>query len=259
MRRFGSVFLAATALAAARGASSLGQDQGENGSAVAASCLAEFNTAREKAGLEAFTAETVEDKKIPIETGDYVKAGEAVTKTLEGTARSGTYAYAPQTGSTADCSAAVSFWKEAHVNFQELPTEYKSDNEGLYAESRNRSLVALFNPNKNATVDCAYFTCPLPTTTTTTASTTTATTTETTSESTTVDKPKAVASEVSERQGSEPATAPFAIPFYYGDVIQVGQQDGPSVRRLETTENSVMGLVCLTNPAALVANEKPFR
>ncbi|CDJ31930.1 SAG family member [Eimeria mitis] len=167
-----------------------------------ADCLADFNAARERAGLEAFIAETDATKKLPTGEEEHIAAicsvigeasgphfsqtvplclaaymrlcsahnGKASDITGAGVKREGTYAYAPETGPADGCSAAVSYWKKAYVNFGELPPEYNGDTD-VYAESRNRSLVALYNPNKGATVDCAYITCPVSTTTTTTVAT----------------------------------------------------------------------------------------
>ncbi|CDJ31931.1 SAG family member [Eimeria mitis] len=81
-----------------------------------------------------------------------------MNKTTVDYARTGTYAYAPQIGPTDGCSAAVSYWKKAYVNFGELPSKYEKEETGVYAQSRNRSLVALYNPKEGATVDCAYIT-----------------------------------------------------------------------------------------------------
>ncbi|CDJ50843.1 SAG family member [Eimeria brunetti] len=266
MKTFGSVLLAAALLGAARAEDSSGAGT-KKGSAVAANCLADFNKVREQAALDPFTAEEVATNKIPTSDTKYIEKGQAVTGVEETSKRTGTYAYAPQTGSTADCSAAVSFWKGAHKNFEELPPAYNKEEEGLYADSKNRSLVALFNPNKGATVDCVYFTCPLTTTTTTTSPTTTPKPT-TTPQSPTVSSGQGKASS-SERQPAaesstvenherESAAASPAAPISNEDGTQKSDPEGPSVRRLSTSEGTVSGLVCLTNPAALVNEKMPF-
>ncbi|CDJ50845.1 SAG family member [Eimeria brunetti] len=270
MKRFSSILLAATVLGAARAQQD--NDAGtQKGSAGAADCLAEFNKVRTQAALDPFTAEATPGNKIPISDSNYI---EEICNAM----RTASCPDLPSCclildlcpsrgGSTADCAAAVSFWKGAHVNFQELPTEYKSDTEGLYAESRNRSLVALFNPNKSATVDCAYVTCPLPTTSTTTASTTVSTTTE---EQTTAPgnsgrlispssegQPDAASANL-ENQGSESAVRPPTLPVTDENETRDEQQAGSSTRRLSASGATVSGLVCLTNPAALEVDKKPF-
>ncbi|CDJ50841.1 SAG family member [Eimeria brunetti] len=258
MKTLSSVLLAAAVLGAAFGA-----EENTNGSASTAECLADFNAAREQAGLEPFTAEKNDGNKLPLSEETYIQKGASVSKAAEAIKRTGTYAYASQTGSTADCSAAVSFWKGAHKNFQELPPVYVQTEEGLYADSRNRSLVALFNPNESATVDCAYFTCPVPSTTSTTTPTTSTPTTQ--SQPTTVDggqrisnAPHAEASATLESHSSEPAASPSAHPPSHEDEAHEEHHAGPSARRLATSEGTLSGLVCITNPAALVDQQRPF-
>ncbi|CDJ27816.1 SAG family member [Eimeria mitis] len=158
--------------------------------------------------------------------------------------RSGTYAYAPQTGSTADCPAAVSYWKKAYVNLGDLPPEYEG-NTGVYEDSRNRSLVALYNPNKGATVDCAYITCPVSPTSTTTVATSAGPTDEDEEEDDGAPQSGTVHSS-DEREAAGSAGS--------GDQPKTG----PTVRRLSTPSETVTGLVCLTNPAALENGKKPF-
>ena len=179
--------------------------------------------------------------------------------------RTGTYAYAPHVQASDGCSSAVRYWKGAHENFVGLPPVYKNDNEGVYNDIRNRSFVALFNPRDDATIDCAFITCPVPVTTTSTASTKTETTT--TSETTVhpEEQPTASASgdagtaahTAMEGQGREQPTAPFAFPVSYDTPSHV--QGGPSVRRLSEPEATMTSLVCITNPAALVAEQRPFK
>ncbi|CDJ31830.1 SAG family member [Eimeria mitis] len=252
-------------------------------------CRDEFNAARESAGLEPFAEETTAAKKLPIGDETYIKEickaiqeardcfspgialhgvsvalGTSVGKTTAAHKRSGTYAYAPQAGPANGCSAAVSYWKQAHVNFDGVPPEYDEEEKGVYAESQNRSLVALYNPQSGATVDCAFITCPLPATSTTTASPTTeqSTTegqTETPTEApteppteapTSPEGPSYLRSPSEESQGS--ATAANA------EKTQSQKESGPTVRRLSTESETVTSLVCLMNPAALVQAQKPF-
>ena len=79
--------------------------------------------------------------------------------TLETTKPEGTFAYAVQTGESADCKAAVDSWKKAFSNFNGLPPAGK-DGGDLYKNPANVSLIALFNPDEKPFLDCAYFTCP---------------------------------------------------------------------------------------------------
>ncbi|CDJ29425.1 SAG family member [Eimeria mitis] len=399
MRKLSSVLVVATVLGAAHGVESGSSDQ--KGSAKSVDCLADFNAARERAGLEAFIAET-DNEKI-LSTGDetYIGkicsaiqeasdlhlrhhcrkrsrcdclliCGKVVNVTEANTKREGTYAYAPETGPVDGCSAAVSYWKKAYVNFGELPPEYNKDTD-VYKDSRNLSLVALYNPNEGATLDCAYITCPISTATTTAAPTTTSSaavsywkkahvnfgelppeyedkndvyadsqnmslvalynpkegatldcayitcpisTATTTSAPTTTSATTSSSSSndaggsgggtggsagsgggggtggnggsgaggdsgssgssgdnggsffSAERRAGVSASRGFegrasaAAPIFY-PVSREGdsgdpQRTGPSVRRLSTTSETVTGLVCLTNPAALVDGQKPF-
>ncbi|KAL8449690.1 hypothetical protein Emed_002945 [Eimeria media] len=71
-----------------------------------------------------------------------------------------TYAVHRQNGEEADCSAAVEYWKEALNELKPLPPAYEDNNTNIYKHSKNVSFVALFNPEANASVDCAYITCP---------------------------------------------------------------------------------------------------
>ncbi|CDJ32986.1 SAG family member [Eimeria mitis] len=71
----------------------------------------------------------------------------------------GTYAYAVQDGTNADCEAAVAYWKEAFANFDGLPPANSTDTT-VYKSAQNVSFISLFNPDENPKVDCAYFTCP---------------------------------------------------------------------------------------------------
>ncbi|CDJ29416.1 SAG family member [Eimeria mitis] len=289
MKHISSVLLVAAAmLGSARGMENgAASPQTPEGSAKTANCLAEFNAARERADLDPFTTETDTQKKMPISDKEYIKAiceaikkesypyfascflllfvsiGETVKTAKVSYQRTGTYAYAPHSDPLDGCSAAVTYWKGAHVNFGELPPVYEGE-KGVYKESRNRSLVALYNPKKDATIDCAYITCPITSTTTTTASTSETTTEESTTVSggpaglSVTHEADAAPSASVEGQGNDAASAPFAYPASYGEGSQSHQHGGPSVRRLADAAETVTSLVCLTNPAALVDKEKPF-
>ncbi|CDJ31459.1 SAG family member [Eimeria mitis] len=244
-------------------------------------CLADFNAARERAGLEAFIAETDNDKKLS--TGDETYIGKICSAIQEASDLHLRHHCRPADG----CSAAVSYWKKAHVNFGELPAEYEEPKD-VYADSQNVSLVALYNPKEGATLDCAYITCPISTKTTTAAPTTTSvsTTAATSSPSTSSSdgsggtggtggnggggggggggssffsaERSAGASASRDVQGRASAAAPIFYPVSREGDSGDPQRTGPSVRRLSTTSETVTGLVCLTNPAALVKGQKPF-
>lgn len=69
-----------------------------------------------------------------------------------------TYAYAVQDGP--DCKKAVDFWIDGFYNFKGTPPPYDPTLE-VYSTMQNTSFLALFNPNSAATIDCAFFLCPL--------------------------------------------------------------------------------------------------
>lgn len=111
--------------------------------------------------------ESVASLSCPCESVLVMRQGRTFTPEDVVYRREGTYAYSSQSGESGDCSIAVKYWSGAWVNFGDLPAMYTSDKGGIYARSRNRSFVVLFNPNEGATMDCAFFVCPPPTSTTT--------------------------------------------------------------------------------------------
>lgn len=92
----------------------------------------------------------------------FLQYEKGTTPSLQTFAPDGTYAYATQDGSSADCKAAVDYWKKAFSNFGGLPPAY-NDKTDLYKDPRNVSLIALYNPGETPLLDCAYFACPAPT------------------------------------------------------------------------------------------------
>ncbi|CDJ28743.1 SAG family member [Eimeria mitis] len=285
MKSFKSFLLAVAVLGAAKGGESAEPSQ----EAESVNCRDDFNAARESAGLEPFAEETTDANKLPIHDDTYIEAickaireardftspgialhcfsvalGTSVGKTTPAHKRSGTYAYAPQAGPANGCSAAVSYWKQAHVNFDGVPPEYKEEEKGVYEESQNRSLVALYNPQSGATVDCAFITCHLPATSTTTASPTTEqSTTEGATEPTTEAPTDAPTQAPTPSEGSTYLRPPSAesqgsAPAANVEKTQSQKESGPTVRRLSTESETVTSLVCLMNPAALVQAQKPF-
>ncbi|CDJ28742.1 SAG family member [Eimeria mitis] len=175
---------------------------------------------------------------MPITSEKYIEAVETVDNDAENIRRSGTYAYAPQTDSEKGCAAAVSYWKEAHVKLGNLPPVYEG-NTDVYAESRSRSLVALYSAKDDATISCAYITCPVSITSTTTVSTPT--------------EPTAGGEEEEEEREDEEN-----LPVGNEGEPKSQPKPGPTARRLSTSSETITGLVCLTNPPALVQGEKPF-
>ncbi|CDJ31540.1 SAG family member [Eimeria mitis] len=143
-------------------------------------CLAEVNAARLAAGLsELVQAETVKTEArlpdaatapgdsddswvwMPVCNALIPEAAAEKTSRAGGAAefQSGTYAYHPvDSPASVDCNAVVDKWKRAYSNFSGLPPPNKEDEE-LYQDQDNVSFVALYNPTKNATVDCRVVTC----------------------------------------------------------------------------------------------------
>ncbi|KAL8449684.1 hypothetical protein Emed_002939 [Eimeria media] len=182
------------------------------------------------------------------------------------------FAVHSQSGANADCSAAVEYWKGAIVNFDSLPPEYQ-ENTTPYTNPQNVSFVALFNPQANAAVDCAYVTCQKTTTppsskpnggtdsgststggegtatspTTAAPSTTTTTTTSPTTVDTAGRDEDNVENHVQSQQDSE-------------------LTESVNTRRLAAVNAGTGGtatqktnlLVCVTKPAALKTGQKPF-
>lgn len=195
--------------------------------------------------------------------------------------REGTYAYSSQSGESGDCSIAVKYWTGAWVNFGDLPAMYTSDKGGIYARSRNRSFVALFNPNEGATMDCAFFVCPPPTSTTTATPVTDGDhgsyfrklssagqvpqakgeKAEKSESITGAETPKTAAD-----QAGQPSKEPAREDIEHqreseetDEELNAVQPAGVLGRRLSTESGDTLkALVCLTHPAALVVGKRPF-
>ncbi|CDJ29529.1 SAG family member [Eimeria mitis] len=235
MRKLSSVLLAAAVLGAAHEVES--GDSTEKGSAASADCLADFNAARERAGLEAFIAETDASKKLPTDKKEYIAA---ICSAIE----------------KASCRICLAISGAASD-----VTVPDAEREGTYAYAKP-------TPQDGATVDCAYITCPISTTTTTTTPTTTSDTTASTELPTSPNdgggaglfnaEPKDAGSASLDVQGQASAAAPISSPVSGDEESEDPQRAGPSVRRLSTPSETVTALVCLTNPAALVEGKKPF-
>ena len=84
---------------------------------------------------------------------------EQSTPISQATKPDGTFAYAVQTGEEADCKAAVDYWQKAYSKFGDLPPVFANYTTAPYNDANNVSLISLFNPKEDPTVDCAYFKC----------------------------------------------------------------------------------------------------
>ena len=81
------------------------------------------------------------------------------TPISDATKPDGTFAYAVQQGEQVDCKAAVDYWKKAYSEFGDLPPAFTNYKTAPYNDANNVSLISLFNPKEDPTVDCAYFKC----------------------------------------------------------------------------------------------------
>ncbi|CDJ61528.1 SAG family member [Eimeria maxima] len=241
------VFLTLVVLRAAR---STALDTNTAGStATPVNCLGVFNEARSRAEFDPFTTGEAGMHKLPIDNPTYVKE---VCKALEEEASSkksnlsskqeGTYAHALQSGETGDCSAALSHWSKSLGNFGMLPPVYTNDNAGSYANARNRSFVALFNPRKGASIDCAYFICPIANGATTHQNG------KGGSESSLTKEHEGKGSEKNQKEETP-------------KVSEGPTSEEPKVTvtsHLEATTEEIRALVCMTSPKALAAGRRPF-
>ncbi|CDJ31545.1 SAG family member [Eimeria mitis] len=151
-------------------------------------CLTEINGARKKAGFNDFVIpQEGKDKRLPEEgerdSGNYAEwvwkpvcaalikeeAGEGKSDTASETFGSGTYAYHVVDDTSApNCAGVVDQWKKAYSNFSAMPPSRKDDNT-VYSNQDNVSLVAMYNPSDDATADCRIVTCTKTTKTSTAA------------------------------------------------------------------------------------------
>ncbi|CDI74851.1 SAG family member [Eimeria praecox] len=138
-------------------------------------CSADMNVLRTRAQLAELELGTDDTTQLPILKDDStsppkkVPNTEYLTKVCDAMKKStvtesgfkpdGTFAYALQDGNTADCAAAVKYWKDAVSNFDSLPPAYTTD-EAKYKDPQNVSFISMFNPAQSPKVDCAYFICP---------------------------------------------------------------------------------------------------
>ncbi|CDJ32985.1 SAG family member [Eimeria mitis] len=143
--------------------------------AVRVDCSSPMNAARSAAGFSALEVAADASGQLPIHSSsdssekqpnddyltkvcDAMKKGKLPDPPVE-IKPDGTFAYAVQEGTDADCEAAVAYWKEAFTNFEGLPPANSTD-ASVYTSAHNVSFISLFNPKESPKVDCAYFTCP---------------------------------------------------------------------------------------------------
>ncbi|XP_026191783.1 sporulated oocyst TA4 antigen-like [Cyclospora cayetanensis] len=135
-------------------------------------CTTAMNALRKKAGLEAFTIHTsVDAYHLPVGThlaGDKVttdkkeEVKELCTKILGNTADTSKRVdgdkvnlVAVQEGLSADCSAAVDYWRGAFPTFTGKPQKFT----GNQYDGKQVSFLGLLNPKSGASVNCAYYNC----------------------------------------------------------------------------------------------------
>ncbi|KAL8452790.1 hypothetical protein Emag_002163 [Eimeria magna] len=141
-----------------------------------------------------------------------------------------TYAVHTQSGNTASCSAAVGYWKGAISNFEFLPPKHDSGTH-VYEDRRNVSFVALFSPQANAELDCAYVTCP-----------------------------KATGSSSGVGGGGSSGEDESLGVSKAGRFLRNGSGKATILRDAteDTDTENTHVLVCVTQPVALTANSQPF-
>lgn len=70
----------------------------------------------------------------------------------------GTFGVKKQSGTTPECSAAVTEWSQAFKNFKGLPPNLGTDDH-TYDSPENMSFVFLYNPSRDAASVCHVVTC----------------------------------------------------------------------------------------------------
>ncbi|KAL8449689.1 hypothetical protein Emed_002944 [Eimeria media] len=281
------ISLAAVCLASFKGAH--GAEAGyDSFSGSRVSCLDELNHYRVAAGFSSFTESDILTSQAKDEAPSAKEATAKLdSKFLEYACNSlqsksaalstvqATFAVHSQSGTNADCSAAVEYWKGAIADFDSLPPEYQ-ESTTPYNSSKNVSFVALFNPKANAAVDCAYVTCQKTTTQEPTPETNgggsggpgggpvpgveqTTSSTSTTKPTTSNDPSLDTNGEDNDKRGDELLQEDRSLQ----DERQTSSSHG---RRLSdasgnagrTIVEQTNVLVCATTPAALKAGERPF-
>ncbi|KAL8449685.1 hypothetical protein Emed_002940 [Eimeria media] len=251
-------------------------------------CLDELNHYRLAAGFSAFIESQILPPKaentVPSEKENKAELDQKFLDYACGSLQSAssasiteeaTFAVHSQSGTDADCSAAVEYWKGAIVNFDSLPPEYQQ-NAAPYTNPQNVSFVALFNPQANAAVDCAYVTCQKTTTPpssntngagdsgqngtpgqggeqTVIPPSTTGPTTATTSPSTPDDTHSQDSNELP-KEPQEQQNANATESLRRRRLAATGAETGTGGTDTQKTNL----LVCVTKPAALTIGQKPF-
>ncbi|CDJ67169.1 SAG family member [Eimeria necatrix] len=141
------------------------------GAAGAASidCTTAMNSIRSDVGLAPLQLGTTEQAKLPLKAGDSPNVaftGSVCTAARAGTmppttstSLDGNFAISIQKGANGDCATAVKHWREGVNLFKGLPPPYAADS-AVYKTTQAQSFVALFTPQQESKVDCAYFVCP---------------------------------------------------------------------------------------------------
>ncbi|KAL8274831.1 hypothetical protein Esti_001237 [Eimeria stiedai] len=167
MKTFQVVALASAALVAlSESHESKAESLAENITATATrvDCLDSFNKARTRAGLEPFTRSTEDIAETSTQESQQkvcallIRQGYSKSD-VEGL--QGTIAAALQ-GKEPNCDAAVTYFNGAIKNFgTKAPVCQKDEDDPFYKDPRNVSLVALYNPQPNAALDCGFYACKL--------------------------------------------------------------------------------------------------
>ncbi|KAL8442677.1 hypothetical protein Emag_006281 [Eimeria magna] len=113
---------------------------------------------KKKKFLEAVCKVILKARRLPLLLNCAGSMKEGTEESPQESELKGTYMYASQDSSDEICAAAVENWRGAVTNFPSVPPTYTAQ-ELFYQKHENVSVVGLFNPKPNATVDCAIITC----------------------------------------------------------------------------------------------------
>lgn len=200
-------------------------------------CLTAMNNARKAAGLSAFIQGAgVATLAGLAEKDQLYKPWNSNCKRMQegvpGYHSSTTFFFAQQPGNAADCAAAVGYWQSGLSKFNgSVPPPY-SNTTDVYSDLSFFGLVALYNPNARATVDCEFVICPVITSTST--------------------KPPSPASGSDGGAQGGKGDGVLSAP-----VTADGEAAAAQRRRLEAV-STYNALVCMTTPPALVQGKEPF-
>lgn len=133
-------------------------------------CFKQINRARRDVGFpDLKDGQKDRDRGLPLDDDDFVGTQCMLVAAMLGKAlvheptrpvyrRYTTYAFTTQKGP--DCQGAVDYWKAGFYNFKTIPPVYKKS-VSVYRSFQNTSFISLFNPQEDATMDCAFLVCPL--------------------------------------------------------------------------------------------------